>query len=76
MNTNLDLSKDQTDLLMTILNQQIKTLQEKHDASYSGVDQLLYNSAIIGVTELRDHVRSRVPMPAPSLESDVERPEQ
>jgi hypothetical protein len=75
-NTNLDLSKDQTDLLMTVLNQQIKTLQEKHDASYSGVDQLLYNSAIIGVTELRDHVRSRVPMPVPSFEPEIERPEQ
>ena len=75
MNTNLDLSKDQTDLLLTVLNQQIKTLQERHDSSYSGVDQLLYNSAIIKVTELRDHVRARVPMPVPSFESDVERPE-
>ena len=75
-NTNLELSRDQTALLMTILNHQIKTLRERHDASYSGVDQLLYNSAIIEVKELRDHVRSRVPMPVPSFEPDIERPEQ
>ena len=62
---NLPLSTEQASLLLTVLNNQIKTLQEKHDASYSGVDQLLYNSAIIGVTELRDHARSRVPVPMP-----------
>ena len=62
---NLPLSTEQAGLLLTVLNQQIKTLQERHDESYSGVDQLLFNSAIINVTELRDHVRSRVPMPLP-----------
>ena len=74
---NLPLSTEQASLLLTVLNNQIKTLQERHDASYSGVDQLLINSAIINVTELRDHARSRVPMPMPDeFEPDIERPEQ
>lgn len=72
----LDLSTEQADLLLTVLNQQIKTLQEKHDESYSGVDQLLFNSARINVTELRDHVRSRVPVPMPDeFEPELVAPE-
>jgi len=73
---NLPLSTEQASLLLTVLNQQITTLQQRHDESHSGVDQLLINSAIISVTELRDHARSRVPVPVPSFEPDIERPEQ
>jgi hypothetical protein len=62
---NLPLSTEQASLLLTVLNQQITTLQQRHDESHSGVDRLLINSAIIGVTELRDHARSRVPVPMP-----------
>ena len=62
---NLPLSTEQASLLLTVLNQQITTLQQRHDESHSGVDRLLINSAIISVTELRDHARSRVPVPMP-----------
>lgn len=73
----IDFSTEQADLLLIVLNQQIKKLQQQHDESYSGVDQLLINSARINVTELRDHVRSRVPVSMPDeFEPELIRPEQ
>lgn len=76
MGAHIELSTEQSDLLLIVLNQQIEKLQQQHDESYSGVDQLLINSAMINVRELRDLVRSRVPMPVASLATDTERPEQ
>jgi hypothetical protein len=64
----LDLTENQAVLLNVILDHKLEELRQQHDASYSGTDQLLINSAIISVTELRDRVRAIASAPVPSLE--------
>jgi hypothetical protein len=49
-------------------------LQEQHDASHSGVDQLLINGWIISTTEMLAKFESLVPTPEPSI-ADEELPE-
>jgi hypothetical protein len=52
-------------------------LQEQHDASHSGVDQLLINSWIISTIELLSKFEVLLPTPEPSIaDEDIpERPE-
>ena len=42
-------------------------LQEQHDASHSGVDQLLINSWIISTSKLLTKFESLMPTPEPSV---------
>lgn len=49
-------------------------LQEQHDASHSGVDQLLINSWIISTTEMLAKFESLVPTPEP-VDTDEDLPE-
>jgi len=49
-------------------------LQEQHDASHSGVDQLLINSWIISTIELLSKFEALLPTPEPSI-ADEELPE-
>lgn len=67
---NLPLSTEQASLLLGILDRQIKSIQEEHDTSHSGVDRLLLDSARMNVQALRDHVRTRVPVSIPASGQD------
>jgi len=54
-----------------------KKLQENHDESHSGVDQLLINSWIIDTGELLSKFEALLPVPEPVIaDEDIpERPE-
>lgn len=43
-------------------------LQENHDASYSGVDQLLINSWILSTSELLGKFEEHLPIVEPKIE--------
>lgn len=62
----LDLTQGQAVLLNVVLDQKLEELRQMHDASYSGTEQLLINSAIINITEVRDKVRALVPVLVPT----------
>jgi hypothetical protein len=49
-------------------------LQEQHDASHSGVDQLIINSWVISTIELLSKFEVLLPTPEPSI-ADEELPE-
>lgn len=70
----LELTQGQAVLLNVVLDQKLEELRQMHDASYSGTEQLLINSAIINITEVRDNVRALasalVPTPAEPDERD------
>jgi hypothetical protein len=49
-------------------------LQEQHDASHSGVDQLIINSWVISTIELLSKFEANLPEPEPVI-ADEELPE-
>lgn len=50
-------------------------LQENHDASFSGVEQLLINSWIISTSELLTKFEEATPKPEPTVYDEIPIPE-
>lgn len=48
-----------------------KKLQQEHDASYSGVDKLLYTGWIADAKELAEKFRSEMPEKEPEMPVEV-----
>lgn len=59
---NLTLTDTQVKNLLAIVEAQTENLRTMRDASHSGVDQVLFNSAVIDCEMLTEALREQVPV--------------
>jgi hypothetical protein len=68
----IKLNEEQARKAVSYLGSLTKKVQQMHDEAYSGVDKLLYNSAIMDIEELSAVIAQQIEaQEAPSLETEI-----